>query len=94
MKVLVIDDDPSMTELLALLLRPITLEVITANTAPDGIMMAKDQSPDVIVLDLMMPDMDGYQVCSAIRTIQPCSDPDSLCPGYAWNGLKSPGCRC
>jgi len=67
MKVLVIDDDPSMTELLALLLRPITLEVVTANTAPDGILMAKDQSPDVIVLDLMMPDMDGYQVCSAIR---------------------------
>jgi DNA-binding response OmpR family regulator len=84
MKVLVIDDDPSMTELLALLLRPITLEVITANTAPDGIMMAKDEAPDVVVLDLMMPDMDGYQVCSAIRT-------NSAVPILILSALDMPG---
>lgn len=84
MKVLVIDDDPSMTELLALLLRPITLEVITANTAPDGIMMAKNEAPDVVVLDLMMPDMDGYQVCSAIRT-------NSAVPILILSALDMPG---
>lgn len=84
MKVLVIDDDPSMTELLALLLRPITREVITANTAPDGILMAKDQAPDIIVLDLMMPDMDGYQVCSAIRSF-------STIPILILSALDMPG---
>ncbi len=68
MKVLVIDDDPAMTELLALLLRPASMEVYTANSGPDGISLAHDHEPDVIVLDLMMPDMDGYQVCSSIRS--------------------------
>ncbi len=68
MKVLVIDDDPAMTELLALLLRPASMEVYTANSGPDGISLAEDHDPDVIVLDLMMPDMDGYQVCNSIRS--------------------------
>lgn len=87
MKVLVIDDDPSMTELLALLLRPITRDVVTANTAPDGIQMAKDQSPDVIVLDLMMPDMDGYQVCSSIRSF--CSIPILILSALDMPGMVS-----
>ena len=48
MKVLVIDDDPAMTELLALLLRPATQQVITANSGSDGVLLAKNEIPDVI----------------------------------------------
>jgi two-component system, OmpR family, response regulator MprA len=67
MKVLVIDDDPAMTELLKLLLRSTTSEVLTANSGPEGLELAKQNSPDVIVLDLMMPDMDGWEVCERMR---------------------------
>jgi DNA-binding response OmpR family regulator len=68
MKVLVIDDDPGMTELLGLLLKPATNDVFVANTGKDGIRLVKEKSPDVIILDLMMPEMDGYEVCAEIRT--------------------------
>jgi DNA-binding response OmpR family regulator len=84
MKVLVIDDDPAMTELLALLLRPASMEVYTANSGPDGISLAHDHEPDVIVLDLMMPDMDGYQVCSSIRSY-------SVTPILVLSALDMPG---
>jgi two-component system alkaline phosphatase synthesis response regulator PhoP len=67
MKILVIDDDPAMTELLKLLLQPIGSSVSTANSGIDGVKLAKKISPDVIILDLMMPEMDGWQVCTEIR---------------------------
>lgn len=67
MKVLIIDDDPAMTELLCLLLKPATSDVSVANTGKDGLKLAKEKSPDVIILDLMMPEMDGYEVCKQIR---------------------------
>jgi DNA-binding response OmpR family regulator len=67
MKILVIDDDPAMTELLKLLLQPTASSVSTANSGMDGVKLAKKNSPDVIILDLMMPEMDGWQVCNEIR---------------------------
>lgn len=67
MKILVIDDDPAMTELLKLLLQPAATDVHAANSGPDGIKLARTINPDVIILDLMMPDMDGWEVCHNIR---------------------------
>lgn len=66
-KILVIDDDEGMTELLTLLLAPASSEVITANTGEEGIELAKKHSPDVIILDLMMPEMNGWMVCKKVR---------------------------
>jgi two-component system, OmpR family, KDP operon response regulator KdpE len=68
MKVLVIDDDPAMTELLCLLLKPAASSVLVANTGLDGLNLVREQNPDIIVLDLMMPEMDGYEVCQEIRS--------------------------
>ncbi len=68
MKVLVIDDDTAMTDLLKLLLEPAMSTVLTANTAYDGIQLAKEESPDIIILDIMMPDMTGWELCSVLRT--------------------------
>jgi DNA-binding response OmpR family regulator len=68
MKILVIDDDPAMTELLSLLLRPITSEVYMSNDGQGGIELLKKNQPDIVILDLMMPEMDGYDVCREIRT--------------------------
>jgi DNA-binding response OmpR family regulator len=67
MKILVIDDDPAITELLKILLVPATSDVLTANSGEEGVELVKNESPEVVILDLMMPGMDGWQVCKHIR---------------------------
>lgn len=67
MKVLIVDDDPAMTDLIKLLLAPAQYEVATANNGQDGINLAKQFDPDIVLLDLMMPEMTGSQVCKKIR---------------------------
>ncbi|MDD5367700.1 MAG: response regulator transcription factor [Anaerolineaceae bacterium] len=67
MKILVIDDDPAMTELLKLLLQSTASDVYTANSGMEGIKLTRTIRPEVIILDLMMPEMDGWQVCNTIR---------------------------
>jgi DNA-binding response OmpR family regulator len=67
MRVLVIDDDSAMTDLLRILLKPAASTIYVANSGMEGISLAKHYTPDLVILDLMMPEMDGYQVCSAIR---------------------------
>jgi len=84
MKILVIDDDPAMTELLKLLLEHASSNVFTANSGPEGILLAKNETPDVIILDLMMPDMNGWQVCKAVREF-------SKVPILILSALDSPG---
>jgi DNA-binding response OmpR family regulator len=84
MKILVIDDDPAMTELLILLLQPASADVVTANSGPEGVELTKQVRPDVITLDLMMPDMNGWQVCKAIREF-------SSVPILILSALDSPG---
>jgi len=84
MKILVIDDDPAMTDLLELLLIPTSAEVITANSGPDGILMAKETNPDIITLDLMMPDINGWKVAETIREF-------SNVPILILSALDSPG---
>ncbi len=65
--VLTIDDDAAITELLAIILRSQGFDVLIANDGEDGIRIIKDRSPQVVILDLMMPGMDGWQVCKALR---------------------------
>jgi DNA-binding response OmpR family regulator len=67
MKILVIDDDPAITELLKILLVPATSDVLTANSGEEGVDLVKNELPEVVILDLMMPGMDGWQVCKHIR---------------------------
>jgi DNA-binding response OmpR family regulator len=67
MKILVIDDDPAMTELLSLVLAPTKAQIITSNSGEEGIKLLKDEEPDIVLLDLMMPNMDGWQVTGNIR---------------------------
>ena len=83
-KVLIIDDDPAMTELVALLLKMHGLDAYMANSGEDGLEMIKKISPDVIILDLMMPDMDGWQVCTQVRSF-------SAVPILILSALDSPG---
>ena len=66
-KVLVIDDDTAMTDLLSLLLQTNKFIVFTANNGKDGIKLIRSVAPDIVILDMMMPEMDGWQVCEEIR---------------------------
>jgi CheY-like chemotaxis protein len=65
-RVLVIDDEPDVRWLLRLSLERVGHEVLLAEDGLRGVAMAQRQRPDVIVLDLMMPVMDGYGVLEAL----------------------------
>ena len=65
--VLTVDDDSAITELLAMLLRTHGYEVLTANNGEEAIKFIKEKNPHIVVLDLMMPGMDGWQVCKRVR---------------------------
>ena len=65
---LIIDDDVNITTQFERALKPEGFEVFTANSGLEGIEAARELEPDVILLDLMMPGVDGWQVCKAIRT--------------------------
>jgi len=66
-KILAIDDDTAMTELLALLLQSSEFEITTVNSGKEGIDLVRKTKPNIILLDLMMPDMDGWETCKRIR---------------------------
>lgn len=66
-KVLFIDDDPGMTTLLELFLKDKKFEVQTANSGFEGVEIVRSWHPDIIVLDLMMPVMSGWEVCREVR---------------------------
>ncbi len=67
MNILVIDDDPAMTELLKILLQATSAHIIAAHSGVEGIALTRQLKPEIVVLDLMMPEMDGWQVCTSIR---------------------------
>ena len=67
-KILVIDDDTAVTDLLSVLLRSNGFEVLATNSSGDGLTYARQNEPDLIILDLMMPEMDGWEVCRSVRT--------------------------
>jgi two-component system response regulator MtrA len=66
--ILTIDDDPAITELLSVILRANGFDVLIANSGQDGLRIIQEKSPRLVILDLMMPDMDGWQVCKAVRS--------------------------
>jgi CheY-like chemotaxis protein len=65
--VLVIDDDPRNTRLVEAMLKPYNINLLVARDGTAGIKLALLRKPDLIILDLMMPDVDGFAVVSALR---------------------------
>ena len=68
-KILVIDDDSGLLTLLRLGLEREGFTVITAESGKEGLRQAYETRPDVIVLDIMMPEMDGWLTCQRLRSI-------------------------
>lgn len=66
-RLVVVDDEPSIRELLSASLRFSGFEVITASNGTEAIEVIVDSQPDLIIMDVMMPDIDGFTVTSRIR---------------------------
>ena len=71
LRVLVVDDEPSIGELLSLALRYEGWDVCTAETGTAAVELARSLHPDAVLLDRMLPDMDGIAVLRALRAEQP-----------------------
>jgi len=66
-KILIVDDEEHIRELLKYNLENNSYKCITAENGFDALKIAKDQRPRLVLLDLMLPEMDGYEVCKSIR---------------------------
>ncbi len=69
--ILLIDDDPTVLELVAGHLQTAGYRPLTADNGPRGLALAADARPDLVVLDLMMPGMNGWEVCERLRAQTP-----------------------
>jgi DNA-binding response OmpR family regulator len=68
-RVLVIDDDPSLLQFVNLVFAQANAEVYTATNGSDGLHLFYTYRPDLVCLDLMLPEMDGWEICRRIRQV-------------------------
>lgn len=66
-KVLLIDDDPDLGRLMDSILRPLDITVYQSFSGTDGLRMSYAVHPDLVILDVMMPEMNGFDVCARLR---------------------------
>ena len=66
-KIMIVDDDPNIRELVCALLKNGGFEVCEAKDGRDALQRITDWNPDLAVIDLMMPNMDGYELCRKLR---------------------------
>jgi DNA-binding response OmpR family regulator len=66
-KILVIDDEPEITDIVKAFLTNAGYQVMVENSPVNAIERAKKFKPNLVLLDIMMPFMDGYEVCSALK---------------------------
>ena len=68
-KVLIVDDDENIVELIRIYFEKEGFTTVTANDGRKALELFKSESPAIVILDIMMPEMDGWQVCREIRKI-------------------------
>ena len=66
-RILVVDDEKDLVEMLALRLEANEHEVLKAYDGKEGLDKARKEKPDLIILDLMLPKMDGYKICRMLK---------------------------
>jgi len=69
-RILVVDDEPSIREILAIQLSRMGYDVTIAADGEEGLEAYKKEKPDLILLDMMMPRLDGISVCQQIRALE------------------------
>ncbi len=68
-KILIVDDEPDILEFIGYNLKKEGFDVLSSNNGREAIQIAKEKKPDLILLDVMMPEMDGIETCQEIRQI-------------------------
>ena len=66
-KILVVDDDPDILDALTMILESQGYQVVSARDGVEGLANLKAESPDLVILDLLMPKMDGFAVCKELQ---------------------------
>ena len=67
-KILVVDDEIAMTKVVEIRLRAAGYDVVLAHDGQEGLEKAKTENPDLMILDLMLPKMDGFKVCGLLKS--------------------------
>jgi DNA-binding response OmpR family regulator len=67
-KIIVIDDDTAVTDLLSVLLSSHGFDVRVTNNSTEGMGMIREEEFALVILDLMMPEMDGWEICKEVRS--------------------------
>ena len=67
-RILLVDDEPDIVETVAFMLQTRNYSVSVASGGLEGIQKAKSEHPDLVLLDIMMPDVDGYDVCMRLKS--------------------------
>jgi DNA-binding response OmpR family regulator len=68
-KILVVDDDPDILDAITMILESQGYQVSTARDGIEGLATLKAENPDLMILDLMMPKMDGFAVCKELQDL-------------------------
>lgn len=68
-KILIVDDEKTIVDILAYNLRKEGYEIIEAHNGKTGLELALSENPDLVILDIMMPGLDGYEVCTRLRKV-------------------------
>jgi len=66
-KILIVDDEPDVASLLTLLLRSQGYEAVVASDGRQGLELARKENPDLIILDIMLPGLDGYKIARMLK---------------------------
>ena len=66
-RILIVDDEPDLVETLKIRLRQENYECLTANDGHNGFELARTERPDLVILDIMLPGMDGYKVARLLK---------------------------
>ena len=97
-RILIVDDDPDIIESVRYALENNAYQVLVARDGNQGLAMAEREDPDLIILDVMLPELDGFEVCRTLRArgdltpILMLTAPWAFCPGAATH--RSPTSRC
>ena len=73
-RILVIEDDPETVDMLRMVLERASYEVVAAYDGQEGVEKARAEKPDAIILDLMMPEKDGFAACKELKEDRECAD--------------------
>lgn len=74
MKILLVDDEPDIIELLRYNFSKEGFDIVSANNGVEAVKVAEKETPDIIIMDIMMPLMDGVEACRELRTIDTMKD--------------------